>query len=91
MRHPATAGRKRGVVGLPRASGLVDRLPFWAAFFGCLGFDVVLSPPTNMKTLELGTRRVPAETCLPIKLAFGHVATLRSLGADLVLPPRSRT
>jgi predicted CoA-substrate-specific enzyme activase len=81
------SGRGRGVIGIPRASIFFEFLPFWTAFFGQLGFEVVLSPPSSSKTLELGTRHLPAETCLPIKAAFGHVASLRHLGADVILLP----
>ncbi len=80
-------GRGRGVIGFPRASTFFEHLPFWATFFGQLGFEVVLSPPTSMHTLELGTRHLPTETCLPIKMTFGHVAALQSLGADVVFLP----
>jgi predicted CoA-substrate-specific enzyme activase len=77
----------RGTIGIPRASVFLEYLPFWAAFFGRLGFKVVVSASTSMRTLDLGTRHLPAETCLPIKLAFGHVAALRPLGADVVFLP----
>ena len=80
-------GRGRGLIGIPRASTFFEHLPFWAAFFGQLGFEVVISPPTSMKTLELGTRHLPAETCLPIKMTFGHVAALAQLGVDAVFLP----
>ncbi|MBI5534069.1 MAG: hypothetical protein HY898_15210 [Deltaproteobacteria bacterium] len=85
------SGRGRGVIGIPRASIFFEYLPFWTSFFGGLGFDVVLSPPTSVKTMELGTRHLPAETCLPIKAAFGHVASLRHLGADVVFLPSLTT
>ena len=42
---PATG--KRPVVGVPRAMFFYDRFPFWCAYFQKLGFDVVLSPPTD--------------------------------------------
>lgn len=85
------AGRGRGRVGLPRASVVLEYVPFWAAFFARLGFEVVLSPPSSSQVLELGTRHLPAETCLPIRMTFGHVASLRAQGVDIVfLPSPSR-
>ena len=68
----------RGVVGIPRAVMMMDLFPLWATFLRTLGFSVVLSEPSSPAVLEMGSRRLTAETCLPIKLAFGHVASLLS-------------
>jgi predicted CoA-substrate-specific enzyme activase len=67
---------KRGVVGLPRASVLLGQLPFFRTLLAELGLEARLSPPSSLATLELGAARLPAETCLPIKLSFGHVQQL---------------
>jgi predicted CoA-substrate-specific enzyme activase len=77
----------RRTVGLPRASIMFEYLPFWATLLKELGFAVRLSPPSNSHTLELGNRHLPAETCLPIKMVFGHVAALRDAGVDHILIP----
>ncbi|MBI5477406.1 MAG: hypothetical protein HY906_01040 [Deltaproteobacteria bacterium] len=77
----------RRTVGLPRASTLHEYLPFWATLLRELGFGVRLSPPSNSRTLELGNRHLPAETCLPIKMVFGHVAALRDASVDHILVP----
>jgi len=84
---PGEAAGRRGVVGLPRASILCEYLPFWSAFFRSLGFDVRVSPPSSMAILERGTRRLSADTCLPIKMAFGHVAALRDSNVDVIFFP----
>ncbi len=76
-----------GTVGMPRASAMMEMFPFWATFFRELGFRVVLSPHTTMASLEEGIRRITAETCLPIKLTYGHVAQLLKEGVDLVFLP----
>jgi predicted nucleotide-binding protein (sugar kinase/HSP70/actin superfamily) len=78
---------ERRTVGLPRASTMHEYLPFWATLLRELGFSVRLSPPSNAHTLELGNRHLPAETCLPIKMVFGHVAALRDAGVDHILVP----
>jgi predicted CoA-substrate-specific enzyme activase len=83
----AAAGDARRTVGLPRASTMLEYLPFWATLLRELGFAVRLSPPSNSRTLELGNRHLPAETCLPIKMVFGHVAALRDAGVDHILVP----
>jgi predicted CoA-substrate-specific enzyme activase len=81
------AGDSRRTVGLPRASIMFEYLPFWATLLRELGFSVRLSPQSNSRTLELGNRHLPAETCLPIKMVFGHVAALRDAGVDHILVP----
>ncbi|MDI7267383.1 MAG: acyl-CoA dehydratase activase-related protein, partial [Myxococcota bacterium] len=78
---------RRRSVGLPRASMMIEYLPFWATLLRELGFRAVLSPPSTSRTLELGNRHLPAETCLPIKMVFGHVAALRDAGVDHILVP----
>jgi predicted CoA-substrate-specific enzyme activase len=81
------SGPPRGVIGLPRASLLLEHLPFWSVFFTRLGYEIRVSPPSNMRLLEKGARHLSAETCLPIKMAFGHVAALREAGVDAVFFP----
>jgi len=77
----------RGRIGIPRASTLLDQLPFWTPFFARLGYEVVPSQPSSQTTLQAGLRRLPAETCLPIKLAFGHVQELVEAGVDRIFLP----
>ncbi|MBI5486171.1 MAG: hypothetical protein HY905_02440 [Deltaproteobacteria bacterium] len=81
------ADANRRVVGLARASIVHEYLPFWATLLRELGFRIQLSPPSNSRTLALGNRHLPAETCLPIKLVFGHVAALRDAGVDHIVVP----
>ena len=83
----ASAPEPRGRIGIPRASTLLDQLPFWAPFFARLGYEVVASQPSSQATLQAGLRRLPAETCLPIKLAFGHVQELIEAGVDRIFLP----
>lgn len=79
--------QSRGRIGIPRASILLDQLPFWAPFYARLGYEVVPSQPSSQATLQAGLRRLPAETCLPIKLAFGHVQELVQAGVDRIFLP----
>jgi predicted CoA-substrate-specific enzyme activase len=74
-------------IGLPRASVLYEFLPFWAAFFNRLGAEVLVSPPSNHEILEIGLRRLSAETCLPIKIGFGHIEWFRDKTVDGVFFP----
>ncbi len=74
-------------IAIPRASFMHELLPFWAAFWSRLDGEVVLSAPSTGATLESGSARLPAETCLPIKLAFGHVAALAASGEARIFFP----
>lgn len=75
------------VVGLPLASFMVEYLPFWAAFFNQLGFGVRLSPASNSEMFEDGLQSLSAETCLPVKLAFGHIRWLQRESVDWIFFP----
>ena len=79
---------RRGTAGIPRASMMYDLFPFWGTFLRTLGFKVVLPGRSSMRVLEQGIRRLAAETCLPIKLVYGHVAALLEQGeSDFVFLP----
>ncbi len=79
---------EKGIAGIPRASMMYDLFPYWATFLKKLGFKVVLPGRSNMSVLEQGTRRLTAETCLPIKLVYGHVSALfEQKEADFVFLP----
>jgi predicted CoA-substrate-specific enzyme activase len=78
-------GRLR--VGIPRALVFHDLFPWWRAFFAHLGMDVVLSSETNSELVRLTAQKGAAETCWPVKLAFGHVAALLEKDVDVVFLP----
>ncbi|MBN2404507.1 MAG: CoA activase, partial [Coriobacteriia bacterium] len=71
---PSDPGRAR--IGIPRIAEFFDLYPMWKAYFTELGFDVVLSDPTNRPIINEGLEHIVAETCFPIKVAHGHVANL---------------
>lgn len=74
-------------IGIPRASVMFAYLPFFATFFGSLGFRPLLSEATGEKTLIDGLKRLPVGACLPIKLAAGHISGLIESKADLIFVP----
>ena len=78
-------GRLR--IGLPRSLIVYDMLPYWRAFFAHLGMDVVLSDPTHPAMVRRALEHAAAETCFPVKLAFGHVLDLLDKGVDRVFVP----
>jgi predicted CoA-substrate-specific enzyme activase len=74
-------------VGIPRVLFFHELYPLWKAFFTELGFQVVLSDPTNRHIIRQGVENIVEEPCLPIKLAHGHVLNLLEKGPDLVFLP----
>jgi predicted nucleotide-binding protein (sugar kinase/HSP70/actin superfamily) len=58
----------------------------WKTFFEKLGLQVVVSGHTTKGILERGARLCVDEACLPVKVAFGHVAELKE--ADYIFLPR---
>ncbi|MBI4267846.1 MAG: hypothetical protein HY662_03570 [Chloroflexi bacterium] len=77
-------------LGIPRALLYYQYYPMWRTFFEELGAEVVVSPITNRNMLVAGTSRVVADTCLPVKLFFGHAISLADK-CDLMLVPSIRS
>jgi predicted CoA-substrate-specific enzyme activase len=84
---PASGGKP--TVGIPRSMYFYDRFPFWCAYFQELGFDVVVSSPTDRRITALGEELTIAEPCFPVKLAHGHVQELVERGVDYILIPNA--
>ncbi|MBI5242846.1 MAG: CoA activase [Elusimicrobia bacterium] len=80
-------GKVRGTIGVPQTTFFHELFPFWRALFETLGYRVVLSADTNRKLIHAGLAHVAAETCLPIKVAHGHVADLLEKGPDFIFLP----
>ncbi len=78
----------RGKIGIPRVLNIYENYPFWATFFGKLGFSVVLSPLSTRRIYELGMESIPSESeCYPAKLAHGHVQWLIDQGVKTIFHP----
>jgi predicted nucleotide-binding protein (sugar kinase/HSP70/actin superfamily) len=73
-------------IGICRALHAYHHFAFWRTFFAELGWEVVLSAPTNRPVVELGVRLSPAELCLPVKAFLGHAAGLKDRVDALFLP-----
>ncbi|MCK4260558.1 MAG: hypothetical protein KAX49_16395 [Halanaerobiales bacterium] len=74
-------------VGIPRSLLYYIYYPGWKKFFEELGAEIVLSPPTNKKILDLGVKDSVDEVCLPVKLYFGHLEVLKDK-VDYLFVPR---
>jgi predicted nucleotide-binding protein (sugar kinase/HSP70/actin superfamily) len=77
-------------VGIPRALSYYQYYPGWKAFFEALGAETVVSSPTNKAIFTAGNSRAVAETCLPVKLFFGHVISLADK-CDYIFIPAMRS
>jgi predicted nucleotide-binding protein (sugar kinase/HSP70/actin superfamily) len=77
-------------VGIPRALLYYQYFPAWKVFFEDLDVEVVVSSPTNKAIFGTGNSRAVAETCLPVKLFFGHVISL-SDKCDFMFIPAMRS
>jgi predicted nucleotide-binding protein (sugar kinase/HSP70/actin superfamily) len=63
-------------IGLPRSLFYYKHPHLWVTFFEELGQEVVISRPTNRQLLEAAVRYGEDESCLAVKLIFGHISYL---------------
>lgn len=64
-------------VGVPRGLLFYRYFPLWETFFEALDIEVISSSPTTAETIREGSRLVPSDLCLPVKIYFGHVELLK--------------
>ncbi|NYE58178.1 acyl-CoA dehydratase activase-related protein [Carboxydothermus ferrireducens] len=74
------------VIGIARTLNYYAYYPFWQGFFDSLNLKTVVSSPTTKEILDQGVKDALAEACLPIKLFFGHIATLKTKVDYLFIP-----
>lgn len=84
-------GHPLGTIGIPRALVQQELLPFWKAFLSRLGFQVVVSTPTNREIVRLATEHAAADVCFPAKAVIGHVMWLSGQGVRRVFVPHVAT
>jgi predicted CoA-substrate-specific enzyme activase len=85
--EPGERRARRPRIGVPRTLLFHDLFPWWRTFFDHLGMDVVLSSETNSEIIRRTAQTAAAETCFPVKLAFGHVHELLERDLDFVFLP----
>ena len=78
-------------VGIPFALMIQKFFPMANAFFKTLGFNVLLSPPTNEEIIALSQQTAQAETCYPVKLIHGHMEWLARKNVDYIFLPAIHT
>jgi len=74
-------------LGIPRVSMGLQLLPVWTAIARAAGRQPVLSGPSSPEALAAAQRHLRADTCLPVKLAYGHVEDLLGRGVQDILMP----
>jgi predicted CoA-substrate-specific enzyme activase len=85
--HSRSKFQEKKRIGIPRTLFFYEFFPYWATFFEQLGFEVVLSDPTNKKIIRQGVEQVLSECCFPAKVAHGHVLNLLDKGVDYLFIP----
>lgn len=63
-------------IGIPRSLLYYRYGALWTAFFQELGYDVILSEPTDKALVEAGDALLVDESCLASKVFIGHVDSL---------------
>ena len=74
-------------IGLPRSMHFYEKFPFWNTYFTELGYQVVVSEPTNHEIINAGIETTVAEPCYPIKIAHGHFKNLVDKGCEYIFQP----
>ena len=86
--RPADSPGRRGKIGIPLGLNMYELLPFWHTILTKLGFEVVVSPPSNRKIYLAGQLTIPSDTvCFPAKLIHGHIEWLLSQGVEAIFLP----
>ena len=83
METSEQTSKKKTKVGIPRALHFYRYFPFWKKLLEELDVELVLSPPTNKKIVEVGVTHGFGELCIPVKIYYGHVLRLLRDHPDL--------
>lgn len=88
LRKSKPQTRARAKIGIPLGLNMFELLPFWHTLLIKLGFEVIISPPSNRKLYLSGQHTIPSDTvCFPAKLMHGHVESLIKQGAEAIFYP----
>lgn len=80
---------KSSLVGIPRALMTFDMAPLLSGFLQGLGVPMTLSAPTNKQIIEKSLEHAYTDSCFPVKLLHGHVASLLEQGAEYIMIPNA--
>lgn len=82
---------KKKTVGVPYVLMIHKFFPMANAFFTSLGYNVILSNPSDEETIRLSQEYARGETCYPVKLIYGHMKQLIDLKVDYIFLPTIHT
>ena len=82
---------RKKTVGVPFALMIHKFFPMANAFFTSLGYNVLLTKPTNEETIRLSQENARGETCYPVKLIYGHMKQLIDAKVDYIFQPTIHT
>jgi predicted CoA-substrate-specific enzyme activase len=85
--YSTTVGQGK-TVGIPRALMVYDFAPLLIGFLNALGVKVLLSGSTTKEVIELSVELSYSDSCLPLKLLYGHIASIKDR-CDFILYPCS--
>lgn len=74
-------------VGIPRGLAYYYFFPFMEGFLKALGAEVIVSPPSDGKTLADMVYCPTDEPCVSVKLYFAHAKRLLEMGVDYLFIP----
>ncbi|SCY68876.1 acyl-CoA dehydratase activase-related protein [Alkaliphilus peptidifermentans] len=75
-------------IGIPRSLLYYYYYPLWKTYFEELGIEVVSTPATSKKIIDMGIKHSVPELCVPIKIYIGHLLKLIEDGVDYIYVPR---
>ncbi len=78
-------------VGIPYVLVIHRMFPMVNEFFRRLGYNVILSDPTNEGTILKAQENAVSETCYPVKLIYGHMKQLMDKHVDYIFLPTIHT
>lgn len=81
------AGPDKEPIGLPRGLSFYEFFPLFCVFLQELGYQVVLSDPTNKDIIRDGLEKTAIENCFANKIVYGHVADLAKKGVKRLFMP----
>lgn len=73
-------------IGIPRGIHYYYYNKFWDNFFRYLDIEIVYSPKTTTKILDLGNKIAPDEMCLSMKIYLGHIDYLKDKCNYILIP-----
>ena len=81
--------QKRGTIALPFGLTMFEDYPFWKAFFTSLGYSVVNTGESTSYIAERGKEQLPVETCMPVRMLYGHALAAADMDADFLFVPHT--